>query len=114
MKKIALFVASVCLLIGVASAQEPVKKDQKENTPNKVVTARPANTPNVQAQHHDCGHCPHHAAAQSNTNQRQLQPKDAQHQNCNGQHQGCNQHGTNAQRQTPATNTEVKKGENKK
>lgn len=124
MKRFVLFFAAVCLCIGIASAQEPVKKTQTDNG-TTVINARP------NQQHscaHACGHsCGNHqqtatnaqhqgcqgnhgcAGHQHNATQTQTQTQEKscnhsqeaqsqqkQHQGCNGQHSGCSHHHSSA------------------
>ena len=132
MKRFALLFAAVCIAIGAASAQEPVKKTQNENG-TTVISARPTQQHSCA---HSCGHsCGNHqqtatnaqhqgcqgnhgcAGHQQNATQAQghscnhnhcAQTEQKQHQGCNGQHQGCNHNHS-----TSSTNANQKSTTNK-
>ena len=93
MKKIALFLSAMVLCIGIAMAQEPIKKanNEKAKTEKQTVSADKAVAkPTAKS----CGNCPHHKQCNNSANAQAVSAKPENKGCCdkNGKKE-CNKEG---------------------
>lgn len=106
MKKIALFAAAMMMCIGIACAQEPVKKDNNKNQTTQVAKPQ-ADKPQASPGKTGCGKCPHHN--QCNNTAAKPDNNRTTDKSC-GNNSNCQNHnGNKSDKGTDKNNIEAKK-----